>query len=252
VWGISSERTQYWKSLLEQLARIRDVRTREPLRAAFRDFTNTYFDHHKQAKRIVAPFVIDGEPLPAFSDADRALVAGVARAIDGLESKDLHRGLVAAIAASPADDAPRQVYADWLLERQHPRGEAIVQLSKGERPELTPYLYGPLHDLGAIGYDQLDRGLPTRLPLHWGASTLNWRAVARHPLVQTIETLDVGEVQQPPTGADLFAFARAATRLQGIHRVEQDREKTLWALADAALAPLGFHRLRGSFVRELG
>jgi uncharacterized protein (TIGR02996 family) len=34
--------------------------------------------------------------------------------------------LIAAILAAPDDDAPRLVYADWLLERGDPRGELIV------------------------------------------------------------------------------------------------------------------------------
>ncbi|HEY1551044.1 MAG TPA: TIGR02996 domain-containing protein [Kofleriaceae bacterium] len=34
--------------------------------------------------------------------------------------------LQAAIIASPDDDTPRSVYADWLLERGDPRGEFIA------------------------------------------------------------------------------------------------------------------------------
>ena len=34
--------------------------------------------------------------------------------------------LLAAIHADPRDDAPRLVYADWLLERGDVRGELIV------------------------------------------------------------------------------------------------------------------------------
>lgn len=37
-----------------------------------------------------------------------------------------HAELVAAVLASPDDDAPRLVYADWLQERGDPRGELIA------------------------------------------------------------------------------------------------------------------------------
>jgi uncharacterized protein (TIGR02996 family) len=40
--------------------------------------------------------------------------------------------LLAAVLAAPDDDAPRQVYADWLMERGDPRGEFIaLQLKLG-------------------------------------------------------------------------------------------------------------------------
>lgn len=41
------------------------------------------------------------------------------------ESTD-HDAYLAAIRAAPDDDAPRLVYADWLLERGDPRGELII------------------------------------------------------------------------------------------------------------------------------
>ncbi|MBL8920080.1 MAG: TIGR02996 domain-containing protein [Myxococcaceae bacterium] len=42
--------------------------------------------------------------------------------------------LLAAVLASPADDAPRAVYADWLLERGDPHGEFIsLQLALARR-----------------------------------------------------------------------------------------------------------------------
>jgi len=45
------------------------------------------------------------------------------------------KALVEAILASPDDDAPRIVYADWLTERGDPRGEFItVQLALAKRP----------------------------------------------------------------------------------------------------------------------
>src|SRR5690349_11019619 len=45
--------------------------------------------------------------------------------------------LVAAIAAAPDDDAPRLVYADWLLDRGDPRGELVVAQCALDRIEAT-------------------------------------------------------------------------------------------------------------------
>jgi uncharacterized protein (TIGR02996 family) len=47
-----------------------------------------------------------------------------------------HASLLAAIRAAPDDDAPRLVYADWLIERGDPRGELIqVQCALARRPD---------------------------------------------------------------------------------------------------------------------
>jgi len=55
-----------------------------------------------------------------------------------VEENDLR----AAIFANPDDDAPRRVYADWLLERGDPRGEFIlIQCMLGR----TLSARGPLH-----------------------------------------------------------------------------------------------------------
>lgn len=46
------------------------------------------------------------------------------------------RAFLAAIAAAPKDDAVRLVYADWLTERGHPRGE-LLALALGEETPGT-------------------------------------------------------------------------------------------------------------------
>jgi uncharacterized protein (TIGR02996 family) len=258
IFGVSPERTQYWKSLLEQLARIRDPRTCRPLRATFREFTNTYFDHHRQARRIIRDFAMQDPPPVILPAADRALVAEMSRAVEAAEASSLARTLVAAIAAEWNDDAPRLVYADWLVQRDHPRGEAIVIDCKrersveetGRRADIAlgyAYIYGALDDVADIQYDHLVRGIPTQLRMRWSTGTLNWRAAAGHPLVALVETVDVGDIQRPPDAEDLETFVRAAKRLRAIERVERDRDRMLWAYADPALP--GFRRERGRFVR---
>jgi uncharacterized protein (TIGR02996 family) len=70
------------------------------------------------------------------------------------------RDLVDAIAEHPRDEEPYLVYADYLLQRGHPRGEYIALVCQKQRSglsaasarrlaalESTPYLYGVLDDL---------------------------------------------------------------------------------------------------------
>jgi len=48
-----------------------------------------------------------------------------------------HDDHISAIRAAPDDDAPRLVYADWLLERGDPRGEFIILDCKVGKPDFT-------------------------------------------------------------------------------------------------------------------
>ncbi|HTL33788.1 MAG TPA: TIGR02996 domain-containing protein [Kofleriaceae bacterium] len=71
---------------------------------------------------------------PATLPADD--VAHVRAILERLPVADDRSGeaeLLAAVYESPDDDAPRAVYADWLLERGEPRGELIALQLKRER-----------------------------------------------------------------------------------------------------------------------
>lgn len=48
--------------------------------------------------------------------------------------------LLACVLAAPGDDAPRLVYADWLMEQRDPRGEFISLQCETARRSLNPYL----------------------------------------------------------------------------------------------------------------
>lgn len=80
--------------------------------------------------------------------------------------------LLADIYRHPADDGPRAVYADWLIERGDPRGELIVLQLANQRPDrvatlietykdaicgsLAPFVERGYHDLG-VAHDFADR-----------------------------------------------------------------------------------------------
>jgi uncharacterized protein (TIGR02996 family) len=183
------------------------VRTFEPLRKHFRDFTGTYFDHHRQARRILGAMAMD--PKSAFSAWPLKLMAADQRELDQIDGaltklegkRDMTEvELVTAIADAWADDAPRLVYADWLSERGHPRGELLVLACKKGRSSADeqrlkevselPFIHGLLVELG--GARDVDRGLPQRIELHGFVGMLTWRVVTGYPLLAVIETLDVG------------------------------------------------------------
>jgi uncharacterized protein (TIGR02996 family) len=55
--------------------------------------------------------------------------------------------LLAEVYASPDDDAPRLVYADWLQERDDPRGEFIaLQIARARGKAAGT----PARDRGAV------------------------------------------------------------------------------------------------------
>ncbi|MBA3540049.1 MAG: TIGR02996 domain-containing protein, partial [Deltaproteobacteria bacterium] len=175
----SSTAGSFWKRLFEAIAKARDVRTCAPLRREFRDFTNTYFYHHATGRRIVSKFAIHPEtafdtwPLELAAE-DHEPVARFEAALTTAEAAATkrERALLAAIAEDLADDGARLVYADWLLERNHPRGELIILSCKTKPTEAetvrleelvdVPYLHGTLDDFG-MNPRETDRGIVRNL-----------------------------------------------------------------------------------------
>jgi uncharacterized protein (TIGR02996 family) len=131
------------------------------------------------------------------------------------------------------DDGPRLVYADWLSERDHPRGEAIVlsckrsALTSAERKRLDAlfgaihspaYVFGPFSDLT---FD-LDRGLPARIQAEYSNSALTWRRLVGDPLLPALETIDMRELNDKrgqPLPDDLAAVLLDPTAVR-LTRVE--------------------------------
>lgn len=191
---MSPERAQVWKSLWSLLARHRDIRSVKPLLTEFSNFTSKYWYHHQHGKRLYGPFAFNpGEfPLPQ-GDAPR--VAALEKAIAAAEktTRAKERELIAAIVASPDDDAPRAVYADWLLEQGHPRGELInTALAGGDTKDLEkiPFVFG---GLSSMDY-HLERGLPFLIALHGRGPELVAQQLRAEPLALLIRRLDIGHI----------------------------------------------------------
>lgn len=93
--------------------------------------------------------------------------------------------LIAAIEAAPDDDAPRMVYADWLLERGDPRGELIqIQTARRDDPWWTrdrlerreQRLAGKLHLHPALGtlFDRGEQGIDFEVGDHVTLPARSW------------------------------------------------------------------------------
>jgi uncharacterized protein (TIGR02996 family) len=102
--------------------------------------------------------------------------------------------LIAAIARAPADDAPRLVYADWLLERNDLRGEIIgLQIQHPRRLAQIAKLIAKLPRPTWVGRwpPPYERGFATRIAITNGLVLIaNIAAIrAAHPFA-TIELAD--------------------------------------------------------------
>ena len=145
---------------------------------------------------------------------------------------DTERALVDAIGESWRDDGPRLVYADWLLERGHARGEylalaweGMLSPAKARRRALledVPYLFGAIDDIASSFRRVRDRGLDRTLSIAAGASPPKLAGAARSPLVRLLVELDVVGTPMPDRLPALAALVRAMPRLKRIGGLERD------------------------------
>ncbi|HEY3803632.1 MAG TPA: TIGR02996 domain-containing protein [Kofleriaceae bacterium] len=96
----------------------------------------TSFDEYMRNR--LATLIGASAALPVPHEPDAALVARIASALDvhgDRASKRTLDDLLREVWAAPSDDGPRHVLADWLTERNDPRGELIaLQLARARRP----------------------------------------------------------------------------------------------------------------------
>ncbi len=132
-------------------------------------------------------------------------------------------GLLASIYASPPDDRPRLVYADWLLERDKPLGKFIQAQLQGDAT-------AELHLTAAVAAS----GLPVRTaPLAaftrgflttWTSSGAEALPLSNHGAWSLIERLHLTE----PRAADFIATV--GPRLASLHTVHAQNGSWLAAL----------------------
>lgn len=133
-------------------------------------------------------------------------------------AKDSEEGLLAAIYAAPKDDGPRQIYADWLLERGDPRGEFItLQFRRARGETLTPaeekqekallkkhhaQWQGPLRDITYADQDVFERGFLSECRLRLLGGKV--RAALNHPAWATVKTIHLAVGGTKEHGANLL------------------------------------------------
>jgi uncharacterized protein (TIGR02996 family) len=164
--------------------------------------------------------------------------------------------LLAAVYANPADDAPRAVYADALVEQGNPLGE-LIQLQLGTRKgskkrakELfQPTLWKDLHPTGLI-YErvqetEIERGFPVRFNAPSPSDYSLWKAHAKHPGWSTTKVI-WGNTE--PAALDAMAAILRDARLPLL-------EELTWAqgpvLETVAKRELPFRRLHATNTGKL-
>src|SRR5262249_18017779 len=145
--------------------------------------------------------------------------------------------LFAAVYASPDDDGPRAVLADWLLERNDPRGELIaMQLARyrdDPTREPTPKERAMIRQAGRTVFDgldddgafaiQLERGFPIAANVRSDRMTV--------PAWATVESLFVTRPNIEFRGAPVLRGLRRLHNLSSkwLRTIELPRElDALW------------------------
>lgn len=248
-----SDRTRTWSLVADLLVKNIDVRL-APHLAAFAE-TGGENKARRAAMRRAGPAALAAigakpvEPVPAE-------LASLKTLHDALTTWDekrpvSERRLLEAIVAAPDDDAPALVYADWLIERGHPRGELItLQCAATPDPNKQNLLLraqprsivGPAACLmyANLAYaakrDLFRRGLLRKLELRNHMPTWFFE---HHPLLWFLEELDPGDVD---TTLAVVNSSRALRTLSA--------QPSLVVRLAALPTPLGVETLRLSYARE--
>lgn len=163
-----------FKPLLARIGELRDVRVKELLVAEFPQGTrpfryrrDVWVDHEKPVALLLraqpTPAIDDPEELGAIAQIEAYVAAARGKkqrvATELRENEERH---IAAILAAHDDDAPRQVYADFLTERGDPRGEYMT-LSLTPLSERTAAMRQRMSDLEKTEMKRLAGALDTML-----------------------------------------------------------------------------------------
>jgi uncharacterized protein (TIGR02996 family) len=191
--------------LLVELGDVRAVALLRPVLARLRPTVNFRRWLIEKIGEVIAKLsAVERPSLPKAEQAQlAALVAEIERApkatarAAGKQSED---ALLAAIWAAPDDDAPREVYADWLTQRGDPRGVFIsLQLArargtidaagkKREKELLTKHRkdwHAPLTSALAFAHSHFERGFVCSAIIDL-PKTVAAEGLERHPAWSTI------------------------------------------------------------------
>ena len=181
----------------------------------------TWFERQVAAARdALAARYPDGLPKPdaATAAACTRIAAMLARATDRDDR------LMAEILANPADDQPRVIYADYLQERDDPRGELIALQLSGADPDRVAALiakhgrvwHGPLASVVDTSETRFERGFPSAMALHNDATPHALAGVTGEPTWATVRQLHVGYRDSLPAALIRHPIMRSLEHLGGL------------------------------------
>jgi uncharacterized protein (TIGR02996 family) len=188
-------------------------------------------DHWGTARRDAYTFTLEAPGEKPLTADELVRFADITAQLAPLEADRTEWDLVDAIAEHPDDDDAYLVYADWLQNHQHPRGEYIAlacqKRAKGLSAALArrlaaleniPYLMGPIDDLATMRRRPSPRGIDRDLDAYWTTTELMWRRAAAHPLARALRKLHLMGmgIERPQRLHGIVALAHAAPRLQRI------------------------------------
>ena len=200
-------RDRLWRAVYEALLHHADPRLLDGLRARHAHLTNAGdFDRTRTERRAIQRvFASYVELAEARHDLDiqenehaARIEAQLAdRAASSLGALETERALVQAIVADLDADAPRLVYADWLQERNDPRGEFMaldIALAHGKKVKGKRNKYLKTHCSALLG--------PLEKVSDWGSDFERGLLAKMHFTAQK-GGLDVGEDRRQQTLKDL-------------------------------------------------
>jgi uncharacterized protein (TIGR02996 family) len=233
----------FWKKLFPMLVDHADPRTLERLAPLSADYVRligaetmgTFMKGALDAALNKLRERFPGGSTPALPPEAEALVASLlalapARSPVVGESTRTEAEFLRAIAADPGDDAPRLVYADWLLEKGDPRGDFIALQYRRHRGEaLTPKdqkreadlvakhratWLGPVYTLLKPGWKscRFERGF-LAVALVTGVNQLAIDAAAGHPVWSTVEEMTLWDLARRDYACLFEGAAFAALRV---------------------------------------
>ncbi len=124
-WGMSTSRA-LWRVLFANLVAHADPRSRAQLDAL--DFVKILGGADWASDQMIATVARWHRQLTATAPAPTPAIEAACAKLDAALGAGVGQGteLLDAIYANPRDLGPRAIYADWLLERDDPRGELIT------------------------------------------------------------------------------------------------------------------------------
>lgn len=165
------------------------------------------------------------------------LIAAIEHELERLEAPARAEAtLIDAIAEDWRDDEPRSIYADWLIERGHPRGEHLALLLRGEKRQTpaqrrrfamlsdVPMLYGVLDEVAVMQRRVRDRGIDRSLDIYWSTTPLMWQALGHSALIRALTKIRLVGDPRLDRAEAIGVFVARAPRLTTIEDIDTAKQ----------------------------